>query len=194
MSPALLFAYLLGSIPFGLLLTRLAGLGDIRNIGSGNIGATNVMRTGHKGLGIATLLLDASKGYAAVWLGQHAGAPAHVLYLCALAAVVGHIFPVWLMFKGGKGVATAFGAIFALNPYLGVIAGGAWLVAFFATRYASVASIACFWVMIILPIGLKDWIGFAFCITLAVLVTWTHRGNIRRLREGTEQGFKKKSS
>ena len=194
MSSLLFFAYLIGSIPFGLLLTRMAGLGDIRKVGSGNIGATNVMRTGNKKLGIATLLLDAGKGYAAVWLGIYGDAPDNILYLAALCAILGHVFPIWLMFRGGKGVATAFGTLFALNPSLGVIAGGAWLVTFYATRYASVASIACFWVMAILPIGLRDWLGFGFCALLAALITWTHRGNIRRLREGTEQGFRKKES
>ncbi len=187
----LLLAYLVGSIPFGLLLTKYAGMGDIRTIGSGNIGATNVMRTGNKKLGVATLLLDAGKGFLAVWL---VGAGwswiwYNLLYCAALAAVLGHIFPIWLKFKGGKGVATAIGAIFALHWMPGLMLCGVWLLVFALTRYASLASIIALWAM---PLGaLYHDRSPVFYVLLALLITWTHRENIKRLINGTERSFRK---
>ena len=187
---ALALGYLLGAIPFGFLLTRTAGLGDMRTIGSGNIGATNVLRTGHKGLAALTLLLDALKGTAAVLIGHEIGALGGVAILTSLAAglgaFLGHLFPVWLGFKGGKGVAT----------YIGVLAGtfwpGAlvfcaiWLGMAFLTRYSSLSALTA---SVATPLVL-----FAFGATpaavLAVLMTalllWKHRANIRRLAAGEE--------
>jgi len=181
-------AYLLGSIPFGLMLTRLAGLGDIRKTGSGNIGATNVMRTGRKGLGVLTLLLDGGKGFVAVYIAQlllHADLAA----IAGLSAVLGHIFPVWLRFKGGKGVATAIGVMFALNGLLGFIVCGLWLMMFALTRTSSAASLgaigyawAAAWLM-------EDYSTAMLCLVLAVLILYTHRTNIRRLLQGMEHSF-----
>src|SRR5215468_8056150 len=130
-----LLGYLLGSIPFGLLLTRAAGLGDIRKIGSGNIGATNVLRTGHKGLAAATVLLDGGKGTLAVLIASHWGGEAAILAGCG--ALVGHLFPVWLAFKGGKGVATSLGVLLALDWRVGLIACATWLIVAFVFRYSS---------------------------------------------------------
>jgi glycerol-3-phosphate acyltransferase PlsY len=192
MLTALFLSYLLGSIPFGLLLTRAAGLGDIRAIGSGNIGATNVMRTGNKKLGIATLLLDALKGALPVILARMYGVEADMLYLVALAAVIGHVFPVWLKFKGGKGVATAFGVLFGLIPGIGIIAGLIWLVEFKITKFVSVASIGAFWLVSLVPLFFGNANVFYFCLALALLITWTHRENIKRLKAKTEPRYEKK--
>ncbi|MFO0390042.1 MAG: glycerol-3-phosphate 1-O-acyltransferase PlsY [Alphaproteobacteria bacterium] len=202
----LLVAYLLGSIPFGLLLVRAAGLGDVRNIGSGNIGATNVMRTGKKWLGIATLLLDAGKGFLAIWLTLETLRNAHVFptlffSITLLSVVLGHVFPVWLKFKGGKGVATAFGAIFAFYWPLGLGACIVWLLTLALSRIVSVASIASMWSLALLAVAFSvinhNPIPFDIVITfvlLALLITWTHRANIARLRAGTEPKIRKKKS
>jgi glycerol-3-phosphate acyltransferase PlsY len=133
-------AFLLGSIPFGLLLTRRAGLGDIRAIGSGNIGATNVLRTGHKGLALATLLLDAGKGAAAVLIARWTGGT-EVALIAALGVVLGHMFTPWLGFKGGKGVATTLGVLLALAPWVGGLVCLSWLIVAFLTRYSSLAAL-----------------------------------------------------
>src|SRR6185436_3747385 len=140
---ALIGGYLLGSIPFGLVLTRVAGLGDIRAIGSGNIGATNVLRTGRKGLAAATLMLDAAKGAAAVLLARHfAGADAALV--AGAGAMLGHLFPVWLGFKGGKGVATGLGVLLAVAWPVGVAAGATWLAIAALFRFSSLAALAAF--------------------------------------------------
>src|SRR5215203_2381572 len=133
----LVFAYLLGSIPFGVIFTRLAGLGDIRKVGSGNIGATNVLRTGRKGLAAATVLGDGLKGTAAVLLGWYGGPNTAVL--AALGAFLGHLFPVWLGFKGGKGVATFLGCLLALKPAAALAFAALWLAAAAAMRYSSLS-------------------------------------------------------
>ena len=134
-------AYLLGSIPFGLIIARFAGVGDLRAIGSGNIGATNVMRTGHKWLGLLTLVLDAAKGAAAVWYTGYQLYPYDFTAVAGLLAILGHVFPVWLRFKGGKGVATTFGVLLALNWMLGLATCVMWLAVFFFTRISSLASL-----------------------------------------------------
>ena len=184
--PALTLAlgYVLGSIPFGLLLTKFGGAGDLRAIGSGNIGATNVLRTGRKGLAAATLLLDALKGAAAVWIGEAILPGGGVLG--AAGAFFGHCYPVWLRFNGGKGVAT-FGGI-ALGAFwpIGLIYLLLWLGVLALTRYSSVGGIAA---AVSAPIsafllGRADF-GTLF-IALALLVVWKHRGNIARLFKGTE--------
>jgi acyl phosphate:glycerol-3-phosphate acyltransferase len=201
---ALSLGYLVGSIPFGLLLTRAAGLGDVRKIGSGNIGATNVLRTGNKGLAAATLLLDALKGTAVVLLANHLWGQAPAM-LAGLGAFLGHLYPVWLRFKGGKGVAT----------YIGVLLGWAWPGAFFfcsvwaltafTTRFSSLAAIAAsiltpvflFWksgllsgvplnhITEIEPTAMALAFGILSAL-MTLLLLWKHRANIKRLRQGEE--------
>jgi glycerol-3-phosphate acyltransferase PlsY len=178
-------AYLIGSIPFGLVLTRLAGYGDIRGIGSGNIGATNVLRTGNKGLALLTLLLDAGKGALAVLAAEQFG-PDMAAYAAAFA-FLGHLFPVWLGFKGGKGVATSGGILLAYAWPVGLAALATWLAVAFLTRYSSLAALAA---ALLSP--LYAWlltrefqptevVGF-----LAVLIILRHHANIRRLIRGEE--------
>ncbi len=184
-------AYLLGSIPFGLLLTRAFGLGDVRNIGSGNIGATNVMRTGKKGLGVAVLLLDLGKGFAAVWL-THYFYSENIAPIAGLFAVLGHVFPIWLKFKGGKGVATTLGVFFALNPVFGIAVCILWLAMFLITRTSSVSSLMAIGYSPIIAYLMDGDYGTALlCLNIAVLIVFTHRGNIRRLLSGKEHSFKK---
>ena len=178
--------YLLGSVPFGLLLTRMAGLGDIRAIGSGNIGATNVLRTGKRGLAAATLLLDGLKGAAAVLFGLLAGGTLGAA-VGGLAAVLGHLFPAWLRFRGGKGVATGFGVLIAATPFGGLAAGAVWLAVAVATKRSSIAALTAFasapllaWVIGSPPAVL------ALALSVAALVWVRHEANIRRLLAGTE--------
>jgi len=181
---ALLTGYLLGSIPFGLILTRMAGAGDLRAIGSGNIGATNVLRTGRKGLAAGTLLLDALKGALAVLI---CGWFSPVLAtLGGFAAFLGHLYPVWLRFRGGKGVATLLGIALALSWKVGLILAVVWLLAMAVTRFSSVGGMSA---AIAGPVA-AAWIG-RFDITIlllfcAMMVLWKHRANIQRLLDGTE--------
>ena len=179
-----LLGYLLGSIPFGLLLTRAAGLGDIRKVGSGNIGATNVLRTGRKGLAAATLLLDALKGVAAVLIAHQVGQLAAVG--AAAGAVLGHMFPVWLSFKGGKGMATTLGVMWGLAWPVGAIACAAWLLFAAIFRYSSLATLLSVVVAAIAAWFLTD-PRVAILLTLLVPLVWVrHHANIRRLLKGTE--------
>lgn len=182
---ALLGGYLLGAVPFGLLLTRMAGLGDVRNIGSGNIGATNVLRTGHKGLAAATLLLDAGKGAAAVLIAQLWGPD--MALAAALGAVVGHLFPVWLGFKGGKGVATTLGVLLALSPLLGASSCALWLLVAAVFRYSSLAALVAVGAAPLLSwFLLGDLQMVQLTGLLAILVWLRHYQNIRRLLTGQE--------
>lgn len=181
---ALFVGYLLGSIPFGLILTRIAGAGDLRAIGSGNIGATNVLRTGRKGLAAATLLLDAAKGAAAVLLGEAlvSGGGA----LAAIGVFFGHLYPVWLKFRGGKGVATLFGIAIGSNLTCGIVFAAVWIGALLVTRTSSLGGMSA---AIALPvaaaaIGRFDLVVLYLVFTLMVL--WKHRQNIGRLLAGTE--------
>ena len=183
-----LLAYVLGSIPFGLLLTRLAGLGDIRKIGSGNIGATNVMRTGHKKIGILTLLLDGGKGFLAVWATQHLFS-ANYANFAGFCVVIGHVFPIWLRFKGGKGVATTIGVFFALDWMLGLTVCIMWLGAFLLVRISSISSILSIVYSSIAAYLMAEEGASLLCLVLAGLILFTHRGNIKRLLEGTEFQF-----
>ena len=184
---ALVLGYLLGSIPFGLLLTRVAGLGDIRSIGSGNIGATNVLRTGNKGLAAATLVLDALKGAAAVvivrWLWpDNQGLPG----LAAISAFLGHLYPVWLRFRGGKGVATLLGIVSALFWPAALAAAIVWIAALLLTRFSSVGGMAA---AVTAPVaaGILGRLDLAILFTgFALLVIWKHRANIGRLIKHTE--------
>jgi glycerol-3-phosphate acyltransferase PlsY len=183
----LLLGYLLGSIPFGLILTRAAGLGDVRSIGSGNIGATNVLRTGNKGLAAATLLLDAAKGIlAVVGVRLLLGGNPPLEMIAAGAAFVGHLYPVWLGFKGGKGVATFLGIAFALAWPIGAVAALAWLAGFAASRISSVGGMvsAASAPATAALIGRSDLA--LFFAAVALLVAFKHRANIARILAGTE--------
>ena len=185
MMPFFFPGYLLGSIPFGLLLTQLAGLGDIRAIGSGNIGATNVLRTGRKGLAAATLLLDGLKGAVAVLIFVVLGPP-DAAYWAGFGAVVGHLFPVWLGFKGGKGVATSYGVLIAIAWPVGLAAGAIWLAVAAVWRMSSLASLVSFVVAPLLALALADGRVVVLSAAIAVLVIARHHENIRRLLSGTE--------
>src|SRR5918994_638317 len=178
-------AYLIGSIPFGLLLAKAGGAGDVRRIGSGNIGATNVLRTGRKGLALATLALDMLKGALPVWLGYRYFGP-DIAVVAGLGAVVGHCFPLWLGFRGGKGVATAAGGVAALTPLVALIVVALFVAIVLLTRYVSLASIlgaaaagpVAFW--------LGHFQAGELYLALALLIVLKHAGNIRRLLTGTE--------
>jgi glycerol-3-phosphate acyltransferase PlsY len=180
-----LLGYLLGSIPFGLLLTQAAGLGDIRRIGSGNIGATNVLRTGNKALAAATLLLDGLKGAAAVLLAAWFGGPQAVLW-AGIGAVIGHSFPVWLRFKGGKGAATSYGVLIAAAWPVGLAAGAIWLAMAAATRKSSLAALTSFALAPVFAGVLANLTVVKLALVIAVLVFARHHENIRRLLSGTE--------
>jgi len=181
---AALLGYLLGSIPFGVLVTHLAGLGDIRLIGSGNIGATNVLRTGHKGLAGLTLLLDGAKGAAAVLVVAPLGSPYPLI--AGFAAFLGHLFPVWLGFKGGKGVATYLGVLAALNWPAGIASAVVWLATAALSRTSSLSALAA---SLVAPAALYLADEPAAALTLVALtaILWLrHADNIRRLLNGTE--------
>lgn len=177
--------YLVGSIPFGLLLTRAAGLGDIRSIGSGNIGATNVLRTGNKGLALATLLLDGAKGAVAVllaryFMGELAG------MIAGVGAFIGHCYPLWLQFKGGKGVATYIGILLALAWPVGLIFLGTWLLIAYTRKISSLSALTAAATSPIFAYVFGGiWLG-ATAAVLAILIYYNHRANIIRLIQGTE--------
>ena len=198
---AVAIGYLLGSIPFGLLLTRAAGMGDIRSIGSGNIGATNVLRTDNKGLAAATLVLDAAKGAAAVlltrlvlipYLGAPETAPSEwVVYAAGLAAFFGHVFPVWLGFKGGKGVAVYIGVLLGLNWLVGIIFCAVWLLIAVTRRFSSLAALTAAAMAPLFANGLAGTEGDALalaaaCGVMTMVLYYKHWANIRRLWDGTE--------
>ena len=180
----ILFGYLLGAIPFGILLTRAAGAGDLRTIGSGNIGATNVLRTGRKGLAAATLILDALKGAAAVLIGEYLSPGSGVVV--GAAAFIGHCYPIWLRFRGGKGIATLLGVVAALSWPSGLVFAGAWLGMLAAFRISSLAGMAA---AIAAPVALAWFDRFDAVlpvIALVLIVLWRHRQNVDRLLAGTE--------
>ena len=200
----LLGSYLLGSIPFGYLAGQFAGV-DIRKFGSGNVGATNVMRALGKGYGYPVFVLDFLKGFGAVRIsmliatGQPPewNSPEIFGIAAAISCVLGHSYPAWLKFKGGKGVATSAGALFALTPIGGTIAVAIWIVVFFVTRYVSVASVTAAVVipLVILVISWKNESGkavFYFSVCVAAIVLWRHRSNLSRLMRGTEPRFTRK--
>ena len=189
---AFVIGYLLGSVPFGLVLTRLAGTPDLRSIGSGNIGATNVLRTGRKGLAAATLILDMLKGTAAVVIAGYFGGP-NAAMLAALGAFLGHLFPVWLNFRGGKGVAVYIGVLLGLYWPAALLFCLIWLAMALAFRYSSLAALTA---SFITPI-LLWWFGHAALAALFAVLTlllfYVHRENIRRLRAGAEGKIGQKS-
>jgi acyl phosphate:glycerol-3-phosphate acyltransferase len=196
LTAALAFGYLLGSIPFGLILTRFAGLGDIRQIGSGNIGATNVLRTGKKGLAALTLLLDGAKGAAAVLLAHRFAGPDAAL-MAGYGALLGHLFPVWLGFRGGKGVATGLGVLLGLDWRIGAACCATWLIVAAVMRYSSLSSLLAFaaapLLALFMPLlwapggeALGDRQFALFAAVIAVAIFAKHQANIRRLLSGTE--------
>ncbi|AUM73143.1 glycerol-3-phosphate 1-O-acyltransferase PlsY [Paracoccus jeotgali] len=177
--------YLLGSIPFGIVITRLLGLGDLRQIGSGNIGATNVLRTGHKGAALATLLLDSGKGAIAVLLARWLGGDIAAV-LAGAGAILGHCFPVWLGFRGGKGVATFLGTVIALSWPLGLMCCAIWLVAAAIFRISSLAALIAATASPLIAVAMGQSLIAAAVAFMAALVIFRHRENIERLRAGTE--------
>jgi acyl phosphate:glycerol-3-phosphate acyltransferase len=184
----LVCSYLLGSIPFGLIFGWLAGAGDIRKIGSGNIGATNVLRTGKRWAALATLLADAGKGYVAVWYARRAFGIQLFPVLAGLGVVLGHMFPAWLRFKGGKGVATFLGVLFAIDspPIVAVLSCLTWLTIAWATRYSSVAALAAAILAPLYFLLLGTTLYALLAAVLAILIIFAHRANILRLIRGEE--------
>ncbi len=187
LAPALIVAgYFLGSIPFGLLLTRMAGLGDIRAVGSGNIGATNVLRTGNKALALATLLLDGGKGAVAVILARALGGDETIAMAAGVAAFLGHLFPIWLRFKGGKGVATFIGTLFALGWPVALTVCGTWLVTVALFRMSSLGALVA---ALLAP--LYTWLIFGLPLAVGVaimsaLIFYRHKDNMIRIFSGSE--------
>ncbi|MEL6861636.1 MAG: glycerol-3-phosphate 1-O-acyltransferase PlsY [Pseudomonadota bacterium] len=191
---AIATGYVLGSIPFGLLITRLAGLGDIRAIGSGNIGATNVLRTGRKDLALATLLLDSFKAGLAVLLLTMISGERNVGLVAGAFAFLGHCYPVWLNFKGGKGVATYAGLLVFASPLALAVGAPIWLGLFALTRISSLAALSA---AALVPIGAfflgETQFAIGTLAALSILIFWSHRENIKRLLNGTEPKFGSKS-
>ena len=183
--------YLLGSVPFGLVITRAMGLGDLRQIGSGNIGATNVLRTGSKGAALATLLLDSGKGAIAVLVAR-ALAGEDAALVAGVAAFLGHLYPVWLRFNGGKGVATFLGTLLALSWPVGMIACGTWLVVAGLSRISSLSALISASATPLVALALGQQRLALGCTIMAALILWRHRANIARIRAGTEPRIGKK--
>jgi glycerol-3-phosphate acyltransferase PlsY len=187
-----MIAYIIGSIPFGLILARIMGLGNLRDIGSGNIGATNVLRTGSKKAAALTLLLDGGKGAVVVLLAR-AYADADASQIAAFAVMIGHCFPVWLKFRGGKGVATFLGVLYGLAWPIGIVACLSWLVTALVFRFSSLAALVAVASTMVWAVVLGEQQIFMLCAFLAALIFWRHAGNIRRLVDGTEGKIGKKT-
>jgi acyl phosphate:glycerol-3-phosphate acyltransferase len=181
---AAISSYLVGSIPFGLVLSRLAGYGDIRRIGSGNIGATNVLRTGSKGLAALTLLLDLGKGVLAAMIARHSGVQAALV--AGFCVILGHMFPIWLGFRGGKGVATALGVLIALAWPVALVAALIWLAVAFMSRYSSLAALIAAVSSAAIAPFLADRATAFLIAVIALLLIVRHHANIRRLISGRE--------
>lgn len=179
------FGYLLGAVPFGVVITRALGLGDLRRIGSGNIGATNVLRTGHKGAALATLLLDSGKGALAVLVARAVGGEAAGI-IAGTAAFVGHLFPVWLGFRGGKGVATFLGTVLALHWPLGLAACATWALTAALSRISSLSALVAAAASVPLAALMGQGALVLPCLVMAALIVVRHRANIDRIRAGTE--------
>lgn len=186
-------AYLLGSVSFGILMSRVFGLPDPRSVGSGNPGATNVLRSGKKAAAVLTLLGDALKGWLAVWLALQSGALMWVVCWVALAVFIGHLYPIYYGFKGGKGVATALGVMLAVSVWLGLAVLLTWLLVFAISRYSSLAAIIAAALApvyaLFLLMAYKDYV--LMILAMSVIIIWRHRSNIRKLLDGTEAGFDK---
>ncbi len=180
----LVISYLLGSVPMGLVFTQLMGRGDLRKVGSGNIGATNVMRVGGLRMAGAVWLLDMAKAIVAVLLGQAIGGVAFGAW-CGFVAIIGHCYPIWLRFHGGKGISSLFGVLLATNPLLFVICGIEWLVVALSSGYSSLGAVVVFCLMPILGFVMNVHVGLAF-LAIALVCLWRHRENIGRLVGGTE--------
>ena len=187
-----MIAYIIGSIPFGLILARVMGLGNLRDIGSGNIGATNVLRTGSKKAAALTLLLDGGKGAVVVLLAR-AYADANAAQIAAFAVMIGHCFPVWLKFRGGKGVATFLGVLYGLAWPIGIAACLTWLVTALVFRFSSLAALVAAASTMVWAVVLGEPQIFMLCAFLTALIFWRHAGNIRRLVDGTEGKIGKKT-
>lgn len=181
---SIIISYLLGSIPMGLLLTKLVGKGDLRKVGSGNIGATNVMRVG--GLRMAGLvwLLDMAKAIAAVFIGKYVAGDAFGAW-CGFVAIIGHCYPIWLKFKGGKGISSLFGVLLAVSPMSFVVCGLEWLLVALSSGISSFGATIVFCLIPILGFAISIHVGFAF-LAIGLLCMWRHRGNIARLLSGSE--------
>ncbi|MBN7783715.1 glycerol-3-phosphate 1-O-acyltransferase PlsY [Ponticoccus gilvus] len=182
----LVLGYLMGSVPFGILITRAMGLGDLRSIGSGNIGATNVLRTGNKAAAAATLLLDGIKGALAVLLAGWMTGDSGAMQIAGLAAFIGHCYPVWLRFRGGKGVATFLGVVLALSWPVGLACCAMWLLAALVTRISSVGALVGAASSTVWMFAFARWDLLLTGIVLTALVFWRHRENLKRLKAGTE--------
>jgi glycerol-3-phosphate acyltransferase PlsY len=197
---ALIGGYLLGSIPFGLLFTSWAGLGDIRTVGSGNIGATNVLRTGNRAIAAATLICDAGKGAVAVLLAKYAlpeligGQPSWLAVFAAIGSFAGHVFPVWLNFKGGKGVATFLGTMLALYWPIGLAACATWLVVAGLLRISSLAALVSAALTPLYLLIMERNLLALTAFLLALMILWSHRANIKRLFKGEEPRIGRKKS
>ncbi len=181
---AIFVSYLLGSIPMGLILTKVTGKGDLRKVGSGNIGATNVMRVGGLRMAAATWLLDMLKAIAAVYIGYVVGGEAFAAW-CGFAAIVGHCYPVWLKFHGGKGISSLFGVLLAVNPLAFITCGIEWLIVALSSGYSSLGAVVAFCLMPVLGFVMGAQVGWPF-LAIALLCLWRHRENIKRLLSGTE--------
>lgn len=188
---ALIVAYLLGSIPFGLILTKLAGKGDVRKLGSGNIGATNVLRTGNKGLAAVTLILDIAKGAAGVYAAAHTDP--NLMPVGGFAAFLGHLYPVWLKFKGGKGVATFVGVVLAINWMAGLGVLAVWIIMAFAFRYSSLASLTAATAAPALVYWLDSPEEAVWIVIMTFVIFFAHTENIKRLAAGEESKIGSKS-
>ncbi|MCE3231181.1 MAG: hypothetical protein K0R52_1109 [Alphaproteobacteria bacterium] len=181
-------AYLSGSIPYGLVLAKIFGGVDVRTIGSGNIGATNVLRTGHKGMAAATLFCDSVKGFLPVFIASYAGLEETALLGVSFAAVLGHIFPIWLKGRGGKGVATALGVFWALSLPLGAFSTVVWIIIARLAKISSLSALCSFALSPLFAALFLSWPLAIFCFAIALLISWTHRSNIQRLIAGEEKG------
>ena len=180
----LIISYLLGSIPMGLILTRAMGKGDLRKVGSGNIGATNVMRVGGLRMAVATWLLDMAKAVIAVLIGTYVLNPVFGAW-CGFAAIVGHCYPVWLKFNGGKGISSLFGVLLATNPLAFLVCGVEWLIVALSSGYSSLGAVVVFCLIPILGFVISFQMGWPF-LAIALLCMWRHRANIKRLLTASE--------
>lgn len=181
---AIIVAYLLGSIPMGLILTKIMGKGDLRKVGSGNIGATNVMRVGGLRAAALTWILDMVKAIAAVIIGNVVGGPVFGAW-CGFVAIVGHCYPVWLRFRGGKGISSLFGVLLITSPVAFITCGVEWLIVALTSGYSSLGAVVAFCLMPILGFAIDFQMGWPF-LAIALLCLWRHRSNIGRLINGTE--------